>query len=234
MPLHRLFVPKGLYTPADKAALAQAITDIYFDLPPFYVVVLFIELEPTNFFVGGKTTQRMLRITVEHVARNFAEADDTSKRAFMDRYEIALAPFTKARGIDSEVQVVDCDVGRHCLLLVTLFLFLTNAIAVALEHQWNGAAAGKYRGGKDLEAGEQSRWAGGNNSFADQRTSLSDEQTLEYRTIEQFASFFPSAHLNLISFETGYQCQKIGPTVARQGRSSPSSKCALKINKCKA
>jgi phenylpyruvate tautomerase PptA (4-oxalocrotonate tautomerase family) len=72
MPLHRLFVPKGLYTQADKAALAEAITAVYTPmLPAFYVVVLFIELEPTNYFVGGKPTERMLRIGVEHVARNF-------------------------------------------------------------------------------------------------------------------------------------------------------------------
>lgn len=73
MPLHRIFVPTGLYTPADKAAMAQAITDVYTAIPPFYVVVLFIDLEPSNFFVGGKTTERMVRISVEHLARNFAE-----------------------------------------------------------------------------------------------------------------------------------------------------------------
>ncbi|KAJ6526777.1 putative oxalocrotonate tautomerase [Mycena capillaripes] len=107
MPLHRLFVPKGFYTAADKVALAQAITDIYPFLPPFYVVVLFIELDPTDFFVGGQSTARMVRIGVEHIARNFT--DDTLKRAFMNQYEAALAPFTKARGIDWEVQVTDCD-----------------------------------------------------------------------------------------------------------------------------
>ncbi|KAJ6464963.1 putative oxalocrotonate tautomerase [Mycena sanguinolenta] len=108
MPLHRLFVPKGLYTPADKAALAQAITAVYASLPAFYVVVLFVELEAHDFFVGGKATERMVRISVEHVARNFS--DDALKRRFMDRYETALAPFTKARGIDWEVQITDCDV----------------------------------------------------------------------------------------------------------------------------
>ncbi|KAJ6462792.1 putative oxalocrotonate tautomerase [Mycena vitilis] len=108
MPLHRLFVPKGLYTPVDKAALAKAITDVYPFLPPFYVVVLFIELEPADFFVGGKTTERMVRISVEHIARNFS--DNVRKRAFMDRYETALAPFIKARGLDWEIQVTDCDV----------------------------------------------------------------------------------------------------------------------------
>jgi phenylpyruvate tautomerase PptA (4-oxalocrotonate tautomerase family) len=80
MPLHRIFVPTGLYTPSDKAALAQAITDVYaaVGLPPFYVVVLFIDLEPGNFFVGGKATERMVRISVEHIARNFKECVRTS------------------------------------------------------------------------------------------------------------------------------------------------------------
>ncbi|KAJ7359903.1 putative oxalocrotonate tautomerase [Mycena albidolilacea] len=114
MPLHRIFVPTGLYTLADKAAFAQAITDVYAILPPFYVVVLFIDLEPSNFFVGGKSTDRMVRINVEHVARNFADA--AIKRGFMDRYEAAIAPFTTARGLDSEVQVVDCDVGPDSVL----------------------------------------------------------------------------------------------------------------------
>lgn len=35
---------------------------------------------------------------------------DKHKRAFMDRYEKALEPFTKARGIDWEVQITDADV----------------------------------------------------------------------------------------------------------------------------
>ncbi|KAF8208945.1 putative oxalocrotonate tautomerase [Mycena galopus ATCC 62051] len=108
MPLHRVFVPKELYTPADKAALAQAITNVYAQLPAFYVVVLFIDLDSTNFFVGGKTTESMVRITVEHVARNFPD-DAARKRGFMDHYEAALAPFTKARGIDWEIQITDCD-----------------------------------------------------------------------------------------------------------------------------
>ncbi|KAJ7434087.1 putative oxalocrotonate tautomerase [Mycena galericulata] len=107
MPTHRIFVPKGFYSSADKAALAEAITKVYAFLPPFYVIVLFIELAAGNIFVGGKATARMVRIGVEHVARSFA--DDSSKRQFMDRYEKALEPFTKARGIDWEVQVVDGD-----------------------------------------------------------------------------------------------------------------------------
>ncbi|KAJ7042273.1 putative oxalocrotonate tautomerase [Mycena alexandri] len=75
MPLHRFFVPTGLYTPEDKAAISEAITKLYSSppasLPPFYVVVLFIEFEKGNFFNGGKATDGMARITIEHVARNF-------------------------------------------------------------------------------------------------------------------------------------------------------------------
>jgi hypothetical protein len=41
---------------------------------------------------------------------------DIVKRDFMDRYEKALDPFTKGRGIDWEVQVEECDVSLvRCL-----------------------------------------------------------------------------------------------------------------------
>ncbi|KAJ7606646.1 putative oxalocrotonate tautomerase [Roridomyces roridus] len=112
MPLHRFFIPKGLYTASDKAAIARAVTEVYKILPKFYVVVLFIELdadpENSNFFVGGEPNARFVRIAVEHYARNFGD-DDQRKRMFMDRYEAALEPFTKGRGIDWEVQVSDAD-----------------------------------------------------------------------------------------------------------------------------
>ncbi|KAJ7241451.1 putative oxalocrotonate tautomerase [Mycena rebaudengoi] len=109
MPLHRYFVPKGLYSAKDKAGIAAAVTGVYPALPPFYVVVLFIDIEPENFFVGGKSAGNFVRIAAEHYARNFQ--DDKAKRGFMDRYEKAIEPFTKGRGIDWEVQVVDADVG---------------------------------------------------------------------------------------------------------------------------
>ncbi|KAJ7247034.1 hypothetical protein C8J57DRAFT_1081243, partial [Mycena rebaudengoi] len=34
---------------------------------------------------------------------------DQAKRGFMDRYEQVLAPFTRGRGLDWEVQVSECD-----------------------------------------------------------------------------------------------------------------------------
>ncbi|KAJ7438117.1 putative oxalocrotonate tautomerase [Mycena galericulata] len=112
MPLHRFFTPKGLYSPEDKAAIARAVTGIYPQLPPFYVVVLFIEFDWESFFVGGEATNKFLRIAIEHITRNFPDDIDTrTKHQFMDRYEKALEPFTKGRGINWEVQVTDADVG---------------------------------------------------------------------------------------------------------------------------
>ncbi|KAJ6483590.1 putative oxalocrotonate tautomerase [Mycena vitilis] len=107
MPLHRFFTPKGLYSDEDKADISDAVTSVYAVLPKFYVIVVFIELEARNFFVGGKSTNKFLRIAAEHYARNFP--DEHVKREFMDRYEKALEPFTKGRGIDWEVQVNDVD-----------------------------------------------------------------------------------------------------------------------------
>ncbi|KAF8158639.1 putative oxalocrotonate tautomerase enzyme-domain-containing protein [Mycena galopus ATCC 62051] len=110
--LSTVLVPKGLYTTKNKAAVAQAITDIYTkspsNLPAFYVVVLFIDLDTTSFFVGGEAREHMVRISAEHLARNFPE-----KRGFMDRYEATLVPFTKGRGIDWKVQITKCDVRTH-------------------------------------------------------------------------------------------------------------------------
>ncbi|KAJ7247033.1 putative oxalocrotonate tautomerase [Mycena rebaudengoi] len=109
MPLHRVFVPKGLYTAAEKEAMTAAITNIYTNppalLPAFYVLVLFVELEDGNFFVGGKHSNRFVRFAVEHIARHFAERNAdlwTGTRRLLE-------PFTKGRGIDWEVQVSECD-----------------------------------------------------------------------------------------------------------------------------
>ncbi|KAJ6483553.1 hypothetical protein C8R47DRAFT_564740 [Mycena vitilis] len=49
----------------------------------------------------------MVRVGIEDIALSFP--DEADKRRFMARYEKAIAPFTKARGIDWEVQVSDWD-----------------------------------------------------------------------------------------------------------------------------
>jgi phenylpyruvate tautomerase PptA (4-oxalocrotonate tautomerase family) len=75
MPLHRLYVPPTLYTPEERSAIAEAITSIYvgFGLPPFYVIVVFVDVPKQNYFVGGKPTDQFLRIVIHHLVRQFPE-----------------------------------------------------------------------------------------------------------------------------------------------------------------
>lgn len=65
-------------------------------LPPFYVNVFFIESPKSNFFIGGKPTDKF--ITVEHIVRQFE--NDEQKKGFLDLCEGAIAPFIKERGFD--------------------------------------------------------------------------------------------------------------------------------------
>jgi phenylpyruvate tautomerase PptA (4-oxalocrotonate tautomerase family) len=72
MPLHRLYVPPKLYSAEEKSAIADAITKIYtevYNLPAFYVVVLFISVDKEDYYVGGRRRDNFVRIAVEHMAR---------------------------------------------------------------------------------------------------------------------------------------------------------------------
>jgi phenylpyruvate tautomerase PptA (4-oxalocrotonate tautomerase family) len=73
MPLHRLYVPPKLYSAEEKSAIAEAITKVYSNLPAFYVVVLFISVDKEDYYVGGRRSDNFVRISVEHIARQFAE-----------------------------------------------------------------------------------------------------------------------------------------------------------------
>ncbi|KAK7054543.1 hypothetical protein VNI00_003741 [Paramarasmius palmivorus] len=107
MPFHRWYCPSGLYTADEKKAIAAAITDVYKRLPAFYVVVNFINVDKENFFVGGKTSDKFVRICIHHLARTLTEFKE--KRAWMDKYEKAIEPWTKGKGINWEVQIANMD-----------------------------------------------------------------------------------------------------------------------------
>jgi len=116
MPLHRIYHPISAFSAADKAGLAEAITNLYISrgLPAFYVVVLYIPFENDSFYVGGKPTNNFIRIVSQHLARQFP--DDAAKNAFMERFDTILAPFIKDKGVDWEVNDIDFS-------FVKLFLF---------------------------------------------------------------------------------------------------------------
>jgi len=109
MPLHRVYHPTAAFTDEEKRALSEAITAVYSgpdsraQLPEFYVVVLFIPVDATSLFVGGRSTDRFVRIHIQHMARHFdgkAQSD-----SFLSRYEKVLEPYIKEKGFDWEVTI---------------------------------------------------------------------------------------------------------------------------------
>jgi len=107
MPLHRIYHSTNAFTDEEKRALSEAITELYSGpnsrsrLPKFYVVVLFIPIDAGNYFVGGRVTERFIRIHVLHLARQFDGKPQSD--GFLSRYENVLAPHIKEKGFDWEV-----------------------------------------------------------------------------------------------------------------------------------
>ena len=56
MPLWHIYCPEGTYSPQDKRALADRITDLYaeYGLPRFLVGVVFQEVPKESFLIGGE------------------------------------------------------------------------------------------------------------------------------------------------------------------------------------
>ena len=77
MPLWHIYCPEGAYSAEDKQAFADRITDLYaqFELPRFYVSVVFEELPKDSLFVGGKPTNDFIRIWIDQIARRVPVAD---------------------------------------------------------------------------------------------------------------------------------------------------------------
>lgn len=78
MPLWTIHHTPGIFTAQDKRELASRITDGYAraGLPRFYVVTLFQETAPEDFYVGGEPTTVGVRITIDHIARRAADSEN--------------------------------------------------------------------------------------------------------------------------------------------------------------
>ena len=75
MPLHQWYTPRGFYTSEEKAKLAAAITDIYYNqiwepIAKLLVEVQFFELDKTDRFVSGEANDSQVQVRVFHVARH--------------------------------------------------------------------------------------------------------------------------------------------------------------------
>ncbi|MCZ8283542.1 MAG: tautomerase family protein [Aquidulcibacter sp.] len=104
MPLWKIYHPANAFSEADKADLAEKITDVYGAvMPRFYVGILFQSVEPTQFFVGGKPSGQFVRIVMEHIARSFPNVE--ASRRFIDRINDILKPYVADRGLDWELHI---------------------------------------------------------------------------------------------------------------------------------
>jgi len=104
MPLWTIYHSTDVFSDEDKAQLSEKIADIYTAfMPRFYVAIVFLPLDSKNFFIGGRPTERYVRITMEHIAREFP--DQAASRRFIDKVNTVLAPFVSERGIDWEFHI---------------------------------------------------------------------------------------------------------------------------------
>ena len=83
--------------------MTDAIVPLYPILPKFYVGIVFHELDGSSFFIGGKPVDRFVRISVDHIARQFP--NDESRARWLTKANATLEPFTTGRGYDWEIHI---------------------------------------------------------------------------------------------------------------------------------
>ncbi len=115
MPLWQLFVPEDAYTEEEKVDLGDRITNIYsdnFDLPRFYTTVIFHDLKPASFLVGGEKRGKFVQVVIVHAARTAGQIADRLgvseadvNNVFLKLAHEALEPYVPGRGYESELHV---------------------------------------------------------------------------------------------------------------------------------
>jgi len=103
MPLWTIHHSAGVYSDDDKQALAAAIVQLYPILPKFYVGTAFHEHAPSTLFIGGKPVENFVRISVDHIARQFS--DEALVERWLGMVGDVFRPFTTDRGLDWELHI---------------------------------------------------------------------------------------------------------------------------------
>ncbi|MGB3473948.1 MAG: tautomerase family protein [Mycobacterium sp.] len=106
MPLWTIHHTPGVFTAESKHALASRITEHYESagLPRFYVVTVFHETAPEDFYVGGEPTQVGVRVVIDHIARH--AHDKEGRRRIAEWISQILSPtLDRHPGVHSEFHV---------------------------------------------------------------------------------------------------------------------------------
>ena len=106
MPLWHIYCPEGTYSPEDKRALADRITDLYaeYGLPRFLVSVVFQEVPKDSYLIGGEPADDFVRISIDQIARRIP---DDARGWWMKRIRETVAPYATDRDLRWEVHVDD-------------------------------------------------------------------------------------------------------------------------------
>ncbi len=103
MPLWKIYHPEAAFSDDDKRAIAERLTGLYRDLPPFYVGVVFEVVAKTSFYIGGQPADDFVRIAVDHIARQIN--DDDIRQQFLAAIGRLLAPYIADRGLRWEIHI---------------------------------------------------------------------------------------------------------------------------------
>ena len=105
MPLWNVYHPVGAYTEQEKHEFADRVTSLYEarGLPRFYVVTLFHEVDRGSFYVGGEPVDDRVRITIDQIARHYA--DPASKEEARKRIGAVIQPFAAGKRLRWEFHV---------------------------------------------------------------------------------------------------------------------------------
>lgn len=103
MPLWKIYHPENAFSDEDKKAISEKITAVYRGLPPFYVGVIYEPVPKSSFYVGGEPAEDFVRISVDHIARQFN--DEETKLRFLNIITQIFNPYVADRGLRWEMHV---------------------------------------------------------------------------------------------------------------------------------
>jgi phenylpyruvate tautomerase PptA (4-oxalocrotonate tautomerase family) len=107
MPLWVLYHSPGAFSPEEKKDLAQKLTKVYYRFPDFYVNVVFLEIPPGDFFIGGEVRPEGVHITIRHAARHLGKEDQAVRDEWIGRFDAVLTSFFSEKNLDWEYSVED-------------------------------------------------------------------------------------------------------------------------------
>jgi phenylpyruvate tautomerase PptA (4-oxalocrotonate tautomerase family) len=114
MPLWNIYHTPDTFTDELKAEFADRLTNLtYPHFPAFYVGVVFIELDPKNFYIGGKPAKKFVRIWIDHINRKLPTSEDRGD--WVQRALKSIEPMFTEQGFNWELHVDET--GRDLWLI---------------------------------------------------------------------------------------------------------------------